>query len=759
MVQDNSVNIDIFTDCDYFIFELNYNKKSYTISAKDKINLPSTVVLPKEYEGLPITRIKYNGFSGCKCINSVVIPNTIITIDGNVMKKQGAFSGCTSLSIVVFEEESRTQKIGSFAFSECSELESFEITKNVRSIEDGAFRFCTKLQQVYINIPMPPRLGMKVFYKASDFLNIYVPAENVVCYKYSSFWNRYRDRIILLPEHIPTSLGFFKFQLNDDGESYSVYPKDVSILPSHLVIPSYYNRKPVTIIGKEAFIRCEILENVILPDKLLVVDSSAFSQAPNIRELIIPNSVERLEEEAFSVSMTSFSSGDIPTFSRSLLEKVIFGENSKLTYIGDGAFSGSINLKDFKIPKRVKHIGAKAFGGIGASFVNIPENVETIGIEPFQRSTAINRITVNKNNRFFKDIEGVLYNKDGTVLLQYPAAKEDNNYSMPTTVGKILGGSAFYGCMNLRVLYMNSIQPPTVTSSFQTGFQGFKVYVPDEAVDNYKQAEGWSRIKSIIYPQSYIKNGFATDQNALIQYVGNEASITILENIEEIQDFALAGCANLKHIDVSPNNYTFKSVDGVLFNENLTKVICFPPAKPEKKHEIPKGVKELGVASFLRCKNLLKIEIHSSVEQIDDYAFYQCFSLKEVKNIDGRDQIKAIGRYAFQNCSSIEKVQLKSIESIANAAFSICNNIQIFSIGENVKTIGGSVWYTGLMPSKLSKLKVKALNPPVISQYMFLGQSVVPVYVPFDSIELYKNAPVWQLYKDSIYPLFLSIIE
>ena len=105
-----------------------------------------------------------------------------------------------------------------------------------------------------------------------------------------------------------------------------------------------------------------------------------------------------------------------------------------ITYIGDYAFAkdgpddyGSI--KYFIIPKSVKHIGKCAFANEG-----------TDGIE------------VDPANEHFSSIDGVLFNKDCTELLQYPLGRKDGTYMLPDSVVKI-ADSAFHNCkMRLQII-------------------------------------------------------------------------------------------------------------------------------------------------------------------------------------------------------------------------------------------------------------------------------------------------------------------
>ncbi|WP_195987105.1 leucine-rich repeat protein [Clostridium sp. D53t1_180928_C8] len=175
-VEENS-NHSNSSDNSYFVFELNKDSKSYTISAKDRLKLPSDLVIPSKYNNLPVTNIKYNGFQSCKTITSVKIPSSVVSIDSLEYKADiGAFSGCSSLSKVYFEKESNIQVIG------------------IR-----AFAYCIKLEEVYLRCSIVPSLGLYAFYQTSENLKIYVPETMIDKFKNDCMWKAYKENIFKLP--------------------------------------------------------------------------------------------------------------------------------------------------------------------------------------------------------------------------------------------------------------------------------------------------------------------------------------------------------------------------------------------------------------------------------------------------------------------------------------------------------------------------------------------------------------------------------
>ena len=92
--------------------------------------------------------------------------------------------------------------------------------------------------------------------------------------------------------------------------------------------------------------------------------------------------------------------------------------------IGDSAFSGNRNLKTVSLPEGLKTIGKEAFASCtGLGEIRIPGSVETIGSKAFESCSGLTGIAVAQENSYYSSLEGVLFDKDETSLLVYPAGK------------------------------------------------------------------------------------------------------------------------------------------------------------------------------------------------------------------------------------------------------------------------------------------------------------------------------------------------
>jgi len=143
---------------------------------------------------------------------------------------------------------------------------------------------------------------------------------------------------------------------------------------------------------------------------------------------------------------------------------------ASVTSIGGNAFSGTA-LTDVIIPDNVISIGIGAFNFCRSLVsVTIGSGVTSIGRWAFSDCTALTGITVNLDNLHYTSVDGVLFTKDRTTLIQYPLGRGIESYTIPASVTNIgdaafsraaltsinipdsvitIGDSAFSGCLSL----------------------------------------------------------------------------------------------------------------------------------------------------------------------------------------------------------------------------------------------------------------------------------------------------------------------
>ena len=411
-----------------------------------------------------------------------------------------------------------------------------------------------------------------------------------------------------------------------------------------MVIPDTLGGYPVTIIGDRAFYGCSSLTEIKIPEGVTSIGGYAFYGCSSLTEIIIPEGVIRISYEAFR---------------------------------------GCNSLVEIKIPESVTNIGRAAFYGCSSlTEIEIPESVTSIDIEAFTGCSSLIRIDVNERNVKYSSKGGVIFNKEKTIIMKYPAKKEGVEYIIPSTVTSInmdafqgcsslveieipegvtyIGGRAFWGCSNLTKIKI----PEGVTSINESAFSGcsslVEIEIP-EGVTNIGIYAFWrcSSLTEIKIPNS------VTDIR--IHAFGDCTSLTeiiIPEGVTSIEDSTFYGCSSLTNIEI-PESVTEIKSNAFFECRSLAEI------------KIPEGVTSIGTSAFSYCTSLTEIEIPERVTSIGISAFSGCSSLVEIKIPEG---VTSIGNYAFFRCSSLTEIIIpKSVTNIGTNAFgSVSNNFKIY---------------------------------------------------------------------------------
>ena len=117
--------------------------------------------------------------------------------------------------------------------------------------------------------------------------------------------------------------------------------------------------------------------------------------------------------------------------------------------IANDAFKNCNKIKGIELSETIKTIGAYAFYGSTIRSIVIPSNVKEIGNYAFAGCKYLEEIEVDIDNPNYSSSSGVLYNKDGSRLITYPAGKTDNFVVISRDVTEI-ANMAFYKCTSIK---------------------------------------------------------------------------------------------------------------------------------------------------------------------------------------------------------------------------------------------------------------------------------------------------------------------
>ena len=169
-----------------------------------------------------------------------------------------------------------------------------------------------------------------------------------------------------------------------------------------------------------------------VPDTVISIGNYAFDGCSGLTNVTIPDGVTSIGERAFNYcnSLTNITIPD------------------NVTFIGDYAFVYCTDLISATIGNGVTSIGNSTFHHCySLASVNIGSGVTSIDNSAFGSCTSLTAITVDAGNPAYSSIDGVVFDKSQTLLIQYPKAKL-GEYTVPDSVTSI-DDYAFYNCYNL----------------------------------------------------------------------------------------------------------------------------------------------------------------------------------------------------------------------------------------------------------------------------------------------------------------------
>lgn len=240
-----------------------------------------------------------------------------------------------------------------------------------------------------------------------------------------------------------------------------------------------------------------------------------------------------------------------------------------VTSIGISAFDGCSSLSEITIPQSVTTIGDFAFNGCSKlQTVHISSSINNIGNRVFESCTSLISITVDENNQNYADIEGVLFDKDITTLIQYPIGNKRTSYNIPVGVTS-LSSHCFYGSENIITVTI----PNTIISFGINIFERCSNLTTVNFADNSKftilslrMFSNCTKLTNIEIPSSV-----TTIENGVFEFCTNLSSITIPDNVTSIESYVFRRCTNLSSI-IIPDSVT--SIESRAFSgcSNLSTV-------------------------------------------------------------------------------------------------------------------------------------------------------------------------------------------
>lgn len=455
---DISEFVPVIFAADENMFKYSITDSKAEITGINKGAVITSVIVPEKLGGVPVCGIGKEAFYGIDTLTDITLPETVEYIG------EKTFMYCRGLKTVVFPDSLKV--IGNSAFEDC-DLREIILSSSITQLGDYVFKYCDRLSSVVFPEKLQS-IGNGTFDGCTSLENIEIPSS-------------------------VKKIGDYAFA-NCNFESF-IMPDSVKIIGTGIFKNCSYLKtvklsESLTEISDEAFDSCDDLEEIHILDSVTRIGESAFGSCWSLTEIPINDNVKEIGDAAYQhcEKIKNISLPDsVTSIGKAAFEGTGFYENginweSGYLYIGNALVArtgkgGNISVREgtvlladevlsngnafnFEIPSSVKYIGNRVFYMcMNMNSVTIPASVEVIGDDVFDACTSLRTINVHPDNKYYSsDSEGVLFDKNKTVLIKYPMKKSTSSYKIPNSV-KEIDDDAFITSNNLiKIVFPDSLE-------------------------------------------------------------------------------------------------------------------------------------------------------------------------------------------------------------------------------------------------------------------------------------------------------------
>ena len=564
------------------------------------------VIIPATYNGFPVTGIDNAAFSGRTRLVSVTIPASVTKIGTY------AFSGCSSLQTVTFKEESRLTRVGDYAFDMCGALTGITLPNGVTEIGTYAFTYCRSLQTVTFGEgSWLTRVGDYAFNMCTALTGITLP-DGVTAIGQGAFWGA----------------GLTDITFGENSQLTEISPK--------------------------IFYGCNALTSVTIPVGVTKIGANALRGCTGLVDLHYAGTTAEWN------AITKGTNWDYNTGNYTLHCKVLYSEGIAYTFEGDSytvSKIGTCTDTDIIIPETyegypVKKIGGSAFKDCtGFRSIQLPAGITTIDGNAFENCTGLTSIEIPAG---VTDIGYYVFR--GCTALE--------SVTIPARVTRIYG-DAFRNCTSLKSIVI----PASVTRIYDHAFDGCT------ALESVTFAEN-SRLTRL--------------EGTVFRGCTSLTSIVIPAGVTTLGSDTFDGCTSLMSVTFAENSQ-LTAFDSRLFRNcsSLTGIT------------IPAGVTSIGNTVFYGCTSLESITIPKNVTSISGEVFYYCSSLASITVEEGNTVYHSSGNclihtaneYLLYGCKNSVIPSDGSVTKITYEAFRYCTELSSIVIPASVTSIMSGAFY------------------------------------------------------------------
>lgn len=614
--------------------------EAFADCAKLNISIPESV-----------KSIGYKAFKDCHSIKNLVIPQATNKINQNafyglaksvetisVHHLNAVYSSGDNCNLIIERKNglvilgcknsvlnTEVNKIGSYAFAWCSELEKIKLPYTVKDIEKGAFKECVSLASV--NLGNVYTIAEEAFAHNRLLKSIELP-ESLVTIGDSAFKGTALQTVCLPSSISKYGMNLFdgcmnleKISIPSTFNAYSIgmfgYCPNINSIEVNSANPKYDSRDNCNaIIETKMNILVLGCCETIIPNEVDIIDDCAFSHIKGLKKITIPDKITMI--------------GNLVFESCEDLEEVKWNSGAPIT---TGCFKNCRKLVNVSISDNVKDIQFQAFAGC--------KSLEEIDLSK-TKITSIAGLTFMNNSSLKKILLPETISSIGFDAFNSCSSLEEIN--LPNSV-KTIGKTAFMGCSKLN----NITLPESLTSIQECAFYGTQIkeiFIPKNVSTLSSTSFKGLDLEKIIVDKA---NEYFLDEGCNV--------ITYIDPIDKTKHLLL-GCKN----SIIPNDVVF--IDESAF-ANVSGLVSV---------EIPESVEVISACAFEDCSDLKTVKFPTHLSMIGANCFAGCTALEEINitRVETEDDKIAlhIYSYAFSRCQSLRKVSINGKNISIDNAFS-----------------------------------------------------------------------------------------
>lgn len=535
----------------------------FEVTLMDESSQPDNEIWYTTTDGKIVEPYSTDGFDASIVSNTYLDGKGIISFDHAIQKIPfRAFSHCATLETVRIPDS--VTELSQQCFQYCYSLKEITLSNNLESIYRFAFNSCA-----ISSITLPESLR-------------YVEDYNVFmkCMSLEAFYGKFSsaDHRCLVIEN----------------ELYAFAPAGLT---------SYSIPEGITLIHHSAFRDCSDLEELIFPSTLVSVENNAFHACFGLFSITIPTAVESIEAGAFydcrnlKAFYGKFATED---------HKCLIQDKNLLAF-------APFNMTEYTIPEGVETIDRYVFSGYNyyLEHVHFPTSLKSIGDEAFERCYALKEVVLP-----------------------------------PSTTS--LGLAAFSGCKQLESVVVKAITPPSGDRYLFTDTNDCPIYVPAQSVEAYKSAPYWSEYADRIFPIEE-----ATPPQNEIWYTSTDGQIVTPDD---------------RYVYATIVSNTYEDGRGVLvFDQPITIVGGFSNCTTLATITMGEEIKEIDENAFRNCSNLEQIQFPTTVESFGESAFWGC---RKLSQFELPSSLKTLESLALSHMATWDSITIpESVTDVADQAF------------------------------------------------------------------------------------------